>query len=138
MDSSPDGKPVFVAYSVTWCPRQQMLIEVLFEGLPAMLSQAGKAAEKDAIEKAAETICLSVEIQTIRSMPNQMVSCQGAVTTAHRGSNGARVRRTPQQIISSFRMQAPTAAIRGLPAAINRSKNSLRTGLNRIAVRVGR
>jgi hypothetical protein len=61
MDSSPDGKPVYVAYSVTWSPRQQMVIELLFEGLPTMISQAGKAAEMDAIEKAAESICLSVE-----------------------------------------------------------------------------
>jgi hypothetical protein len=61
MDSSPDGKPVFVAYSVTWCPDKQMVIDVLFEGLPTMLSRAGKVAEMGAIEQAAETICLSVE-----------------------------------------------------------------------------
>lgn len=61
MDSSPEGKPVFVAYSVTWCSHKQMVIEVIFEGLPTMLSQVGKAAEREAIEKAAETICLSVE-----------------------------------------------------------------------------
>jgi hypothetical protein len=61
MDSSPEGKPVFVAFSVTWCSRKQMVIEVIFEGLPKMLSQTGKAAEMEAIEKAAETICLSVE-----------------------------------------------------------------------------
>ena len=35
-------------------------------------------------------------------------------------------------------MHAPTAAIRGFPAAVSRSKNPRRTGLNRIAVRVGR
>jgi hypothetical protein len=61
MDSGAEGKPVFVAYSVTWCAGKRMVIEVLFEGLPMMQSQTGKAAEIDAIEKAAETICLSVE-----------------------------------------------------------------------------
>jgi hypothetical protein len=61
MDSSPEGKPVFVAYSVTWLSRKQMVIEVIFEGLPTMLSETGKAAEMEAIEKAAETICMSVE-----------------------------------------------------------------------------
>jgi hypothetical protein len=61
MESGPDGKQVFVAYSVTWCPAKQMVIDVIFEGLPAMRSQAGQAAEREAIEKAAETICLSVE-----------------------------------------------------------------------------
>src|SRR5204862_4053168 len=35
-------------------------------------------------------------------------------------------------------MHAPTACIRGLPAATSRSKNALRTGLNRMAVSVGR
>jgi hypothetical protein len=61
MDSSPEGKPVFVAYSVTWCSRKQMVIEVIFEGLPTMRSETGKAAEMEAIQKAAEAICLSVE-----------------------------------------------------------------------------
>jgi len=61
MDSSRDGKPLFVAWSVTWCPQKQMVIELLFEGLPKMLSEAGKAAEMNAIEKSAEMICLSVD-----------------------------------------------------------------------------
>ena len=61
MDSSPDGKPVFVACSVTWCPRKQIVIEVLFEGMPRMFSQTGKAAEMKAFESSAETICLSVD-----------------------------------------------------------------------------
>lgn len=61
MDSTPDGNPVFVAYSVTWCPRQQTVIEVLVEGLPRLLSQTGKAGEMHRFQKSAETICLSVE-----------------------------------------------------------------------------
>src|SRR5437762_603071 len=40
--------------------------------------------------------------------------------------------------MTSFRMHAPTACIRGLPAATGREKNALRTGLNRMAVGVGR
>src|SRR5882757_8889485 len=40
--------------------------------------------------------------------------------------------------MTSFRMHAPTACIFGFPAANSFSKNPLRTGLNRIAVRVGR
>src|SRR5581483_1648229 len=40
--------------------------------------------------------------------------------------------------MTSFRMHAPTACILGFPAATSRSKNPLRTGLNWIAVRVGR
>ena len=61
MDSSRDGKPVFVAYSVTWCPHKQMVIEVLVEGLPGMYSEAGKAAEMNTFQISAETICLSVD-----------------------------------------------------------------------------
>ncbi|MFM7077591.1 MAG: hypothetical protein ACKO3G_16225 [Planctomycetaceae bacterium] len=60
-DSSRDGQPVFVAYSVTWYESKRNVIEVLFEGLPTMRSEAGKAAEMGTIEKSAETICLSVE-----------------------------------------------------------------------------
>lgn len=40
--------------------------------------------------------------------------------------------------MTRFRMHAPTACILGLPAATSRSKNPLRSGLNRTAVRVGR
>jgi hypothetical protein len=61
IDSGPDGKPVFVAYSVTWCPSKWIIVEVFFEGQPAMRSRTGQAAETDLFEKSAETICLSVE-----------------------------------------------------------------------------
>jgi hypothetical protein len=61
MESSPDGTAVFSAHSVVWCPNKQLVVEVIFEGLPTMHSQTGKAAEMEAIEKSAETICLSVE-----------------------------------------------------------------------------
>ncbi len=37
--------------------------------------------------------------------------------------------------MTSFRLHAPTACIFALPAATRRSKNPLRTGLNRTAVR---
>jgi hypothetical protein len=40
--------------------------------------------------------------------------------------------------MTSFRMHAPRACIYGFPAATIRSKNPLRTGLNRTAARVGR
>jgi hypothetical protein len=60
-ETGSDGKPVFVAHSVTWCPQKRMVLAVIFEGSPRMLSEAGKAAEAEAIEKSAETICLSVE-----------------------------------------------------------------------------
>ena len=40
--------------------------------------------------------------------------------------------------MTSFRMHAPTACIFGLPGVTNFSKNSLRTGLNRIAVTAAR
>jgi hypothetical protein len=61
MDSTPDGKPVFVAYSITWSPTKQTVIEVLFEGLPRMLSNTGRATEMNLFEWSAEKICLSVE-----------------------------------------------------------------------------
>jgi hypothetical protein len=61
MDSSPDGKPVFVAHVFVWCPAKQLVIEVIVEGLPSMLSKTGQAAEMAIFEKSAETICLSVE-----------------------------------------------------------------------------
>ena len=61
MDVSPDGKPVFVAYSVTWCARKKMVIEVLFEGLVRNRSEFGKATEIGSFEKSAEIICLSVD-----------------------------------------------------------------------------
>jgi hypothetical protein len=61
MESGSGGQPVFVAHSVTWCPSKKMVIEVLFEGLPTMRSQTGRAAEMESIERSAETICLSVE-----------------------------------------------------------------------------
>jgi hypothetical protein len=61
MDADSEGSPVFVAHSVVWSPTKEMLVEVVFEGLPAMRSESGRATEMAAFEKAAETICLSVE-----------------------------------------------------------------------------
>ena len=56
-----DKALVYVASCVTLCQSRQIVIEVYFEGLPTMHSEAGKAAEMEAIQKAAEAICLSVE-----------------------------------------------------------------------------
>jgi hypothetical protein len=61
MDPSADGTPVFVAHSLVWSPTKEMLVELMFEGLPAMRSEVGRTTELAAFEKAAETICLSVE-----------------------------------------------------------------------------
>jgi hypothetical protein len=61
MDSTQDGKPVFVAHALVWCPAKQLVIAVVFEGLPTMMSKAGRASEMDAFQKAADAICLSVE-----------------------------------------------------------------------------
>lgn len=61
VDTTPDGNPVFVGYSVTWCLQKQTVVEVVVEGLPRMLSETGKAAEMEHFQKAAEIICLSVE-----------------------------------------------------------------------------
>lgn len=61
MDSSPEGKQVYVAHSVTWCARQHAVVEVLFEGLVRNRSQFGKATELGAFEKSAATICQSIE-----------------------------------------------------------------------------
>jgi hypothetical protein len=60
------------------------------------------------------------------------------ILDAHAGSNGARFLSTPWQIMTGFRMHAPTACIVGFPAATSLSKNPLRAGLDRIAGRVGR
>src|SRR5262245_34606707 len=69
---------------------------------------------------------------------NQIACCQGAFFEAHAGSNGARFLRTPEQSITSWRMQAPTACSFGFPAALSLPKNPWRRGLQRMAVRVGR
>jgi hypothetical protein len=61
VERAADGKTVFVAHSVVWCPSRKMVVSVLFEGVPRMLSNAGKAAETSAFNAAAEKICLSVE-----------------------------------------------------------------------------
>jgi hypothetical protein len=61
MESKPGSKSVFVAFAVIRCPAKQQVVQVLFEGHPTMLSEVGKASEQEAFEKAAESICLSVE-----------------------------------------------------------------------------
>jgi hypothetical protein len=59
MDSSKDGKPVFVGHSLIWCPDRQTVFEVFFEGVVAMRSEAGKASEMAVFQRSAETLCLS-------------------------------------------------------------------------------
>jgi hypothetical protein len=61
MDATPQGDPVFVAHVVAWSPAKRVLVEVVCEGVPAMLSRTGRAAELHTFEKDAEAICLSVE-----------------------------------------------------------------------------
>lgn len=61
MDAGLEGKPVFVAHSVTWSLSSEKIIEVIVEGLPTMYSDTVKVAEMDVIEKFAATICLTVE-----------------------------------------------------------------------------
>jgi hypothetical protein len=61
MDSGAQGEPMFVAHSLVWSPSKQLTVELMFEGIPKMLSQTGKAAEMKAMETSAESILLSVE-----------------------------------------------------------------------------
>jgi hypothetical protein len=63
MDSGPSGEPVFVGYSAVWCPKRQVIVEVVVEGKHKMASETGRAVEKEAFEKAAEFICLSVDLR---------------------------------------------------------------------------
>jgi hypothetical protein len=61
MTTRKERKPFFVAHALVWCPDTPLLVEVLFEGFPTLTSEAGKASESEAFERAAEAICLSVE-----------------------------------------------------------------------------
>jgi hypothetical protein len=61
MDSSPDGKPVFVGVSATWIASKKIVVGIIFEAQPFHISETGKELEMDAIKKSAETICLSAE-----------------------------------------------------------------------------
>jgi hypothetical protein len=61
MDSGPSGEKVFVGHCIVWCPSRQMIVEVIVEGMHKMTSETGRAVEKEAFDKAAEFICLSVE-----------------------------------------------------------------------------
>ncbi len=61
MDTDADGKPIWVGYSITWCPRKRIAIEVLVEGMPRRLSETWKAVEIESFEKAGDMICLSAE-----------------------------------------------------------------------------
>jgi hypothetical protein len=61
IEEGPNGQKVFLAHSVTWCSQKKLIVRVIFEGAIAMKSQIAKEAEVEAMTKAAETICLSVE-----------------------------------------------------------------------------
>jgi hypothetical protein len=61
MDAGPAGEQVFVGHSIVWCPKRQVIVEVIVEGIHKIASETGRAVEKEAFAKAAEFICLSVE-----------------------------------------------------------------------------
>jgi len=61
VETSKEGKTVFVATAIWWCPDKKTLLFLIVESLPVMASQMGQAAEKDTFVKDAETICLSVQ-----------------------------------------------------------------------------
>jgi hypothetical protein len=61
MDAGAESGQVYIGHSFTWNPRTHVLVAVLFEGPLRMLSEAGRAAEMEAFETSAATICLSVE-----------------------------------------------------------------------------
>jgi hypothetical protein len=61
IEEAANGQKIFVAHCVVWCPSREMVVSVLFEGAPRMLSQAGKSAEMSTFNAAAEKICMSVD-----------------------------------------------------------------------------
>ncbi len=56
-----DNEYFFVGKSYTWVKDKAVTVEVLFEGQAKMKSKAFKAIENKEFEKAARTICLSVD-----------------------------------------------------------------------------
>ncbi len=61
MESGPQGRRLFLAYSVTWCEKKRLIVRAIFEGVCVMNSEAGRTAELEAMNAAAERILLSVE-----------------------------------------------------------------------------
>ena len=61
MDADTEGGQVYIGHSFTWNPRTRVMVAILVEGPLRMRSEAGRAAELEAFEKSAATICLSVE-----------------------------------------------------------------------------
>ncbi len=61
VEAGPQGQPLFSAMSLTWCAEKRIVVKVFFEGSVTMSSQAGREAELEAMEAAAERILLSVE-----------------------------------------------------------------------------
>jgi len=60
MDPGTNGKRVFVVLSAIWSPREHTVVELLFEGLPSMLSESMRVVEMEAMREAAQRISLSV------------------------------------------------------------------------------
>jgi hypothetical protein len=58
--TSPNGA-YYAAISLTWSKAQQVVVVLVFEGQYRMQSETGIATERQAFEKSARAICLSVE-----------------------------------------------------------------------------
>jgi hypothetical protein len=61
IETTADGEAIYVAHVLVWNAERQLVIAVQFEGLLTAQSDPDSAAEREAVEKAAEGICMSVE-----------------------------------------------------------------------------
>jgi hypothetical protein len=61
LETNPDGPTVFVASSVTYVAGQKLVVVIVLEGLPKMLSQSGRETELRMIQASGEAIALSVQ-----------------------------------------------------------------------------
>lgn len=61
MDNGSSGSQVYVATVVHFCKKKGLVVQLVFEGQPTMMSQVGQETERSSFETAAEYILTSVQ-----------------------------------------------------------------------------